>query len=139
MGRETNVVRTLHPSSPLKVEASGTQKGHGPDHGLFPFSETDSSPPSLHISGLPLMDIIRKSPIFRKLDAVESSTLAPHQPHLPLCTPFSLLFPLVGAGPSDLLLRNRRCQKQWECYLCKYATKARCASTPLTLPTPLRL
>ena len=133
MGRETDVVRTPCPSSQLKVEASGTQKGRGLDHGLFPSSETDFSPPSLHISGLPLMDIIRKSPIFRKLDAVESSRLAPHQPHLPLCTPLSLLFPLIEAGPSNLLLRNRRFQKQWECYLCKKPT---CQYTPLPPHSP---
>lgn len=44
----------------------------GLDHGLFPFSETDFSPLSLHISGLPLMDITRKSPVFGKLGAAAS-------------------------------------------------------------------
>ena len=76
-----------------------------------------------------------KEPRFRETwCSGQSSRLAPRQPHLLLRTPFSLLLPLVGAGPSDLLLRNRRCQKQWECYLCKYVTKARCASTSLSPP-----
>lgn len=72
IGRETHVVRSLLLSSQLKREASGTRKCRGPDHGLFPFSETDFSPLSLHISGLPLMDITRKSPVFGKLGAAAS-------------------------------------------------------------------
>lgn len=57
---------------------------------------------------------------------------SPWQPHLLLRTPFSLLLPLVRAGLRDLLLRDRRCQKQWECYLCKYVTEACCVSTALS-------
>ena len=72
IGREPHVVRTPLLSSQLEREASGTWKCRGLDHGLFPFSETDFSPLSLHISGLRLMDITRKSPVFGKLGAAAS-------------------------------------------------------------------